>query len=127
MADSGVQVSVIEPGSYKSHIRRNAIQTMQKQIEASGREPSEEEQQAFKGIADRELTLPEPDAVSDAFMHALFSDEPKRRYVVVPSEDEARATIGRQITELVELNEWHAYSFSRDDLVQMLDEALAAE
>ena len=34
-------------------------------------------------------------------------------------------TIRTQINELVQLNTWGPYSFSRDELVEMLDEALA--
>ena len=124
LADTGVSVSVIEPGNYKSHIRRTVVGRVAEQIKASGREVTEEEKAAFAQTAERELSYKEPDEVSDAFLHALFSDEPKRRYMVVPNEQEARRTIGKQIEELVQLNDWQAYSYSRDELVEMLDTAL---
>ena len=125
MAEHGVSVSVIEPGNYKSQIRRTTMQRTQKQIEAAGVELTEEERARFEGTAEREMSLKEPDEVSDAFMHALFSDEPKRRYMVVPNEDEADRTIRKAIEELVQLNEWQAYSYDRDELVKMLEEALS--
>ena len=59
-------------------------------------------------------------------MHAMFSDKPKRRYMTVPNVDEARWAIGAMIHELAELNESQAYSFTRDELMAMLDEAMAA-
>jgi hypothetical protein len=71
-----------------------------------------------------EQQMAEPDAVAEAALHALFSDAPKRRYMVVPNEREAEITIRKAIEELVELNEWQAYRYSRDELVSMLDEAL---
>ena len=125
MAEHGVSVSVIEPGNYKSKIRRTTVQRTRAQMEATGVELSEEERARFDGMAERELALKEPDEVSDAFMHALFSDAPKRRYMVVPNEDEAEMTVRKAIEELVQLNDWQAYSFERDELVKMLDEALS--
>ena len=125
MAEHGVSVSVIEPGNYKSKIRRTTMQRTREQLEAAGVELTEEERARFEGTAERELALNEPDEVSDAFMHALFSDEPKRRYMVVPNEDEADRTIRKAIEELVQLNEWQAYSYDRDELVKMLDEAMS--
>ncbi len=124
LADTGVKVSVIEPGGYKSHIRRSAVARAMQQMESAGAAPSEEMAKRAESTVARELALPEPDAVSEAFVHALFSDEPRRRYMVVPNAQEARATIGTQIEELVQLNGWQAYKYSRDELVEMLDAAL---
>ena len=125
MAEHSVSVSVIEPGNYKSKIRRTTMQRTREQMEATGIELTEEQRARFDGTAEREMSLKEPDEVSDAFMHALFSDEPKRRYMVVPNEDEAERTIRKAVEELVQLNDWQAYSYDRDKLVKMLDEALS--
>ena len=127
MAEYGVSVSVIEPGNYKSKIRRTTVQRTKEKMQAAGMEPTEEQRARFEGTADRELALKEPDEVSDAFMHALFSDKPKRRYMVVPNAEEAERTIRKAIEELAQLNEWQAYSFDRDQLVKLLDQALASQ
>jgi hypothetical protein len=95
-------------------------------MQAAGVELTEEQRERFDGTEERELALKEPDEVSDAFMHALFSDEPKRRYMVVPNAEEAERTIRKAVEELVQLNDWQAYSFDRDELVQMIDEALTS-
>ncbi len=121
----GVRVSVVEPGSYKSRIRRSAVSRITKQMEAAGAEITEEMRQRAKETAEREVTLDEPDAVTDAFMHALFDDAPLRRYMVVPNEGQQDATVRQAARELVQLNEWGQYSFSRDELVAMIDELLA--
>ena len=39
--------------------------------------------------------------MSEAFMHALFADEPLRRYVVAPNAGEYAWAIGTAINELV--------------------------
>lgn len=120
-----VHVAVIEPGNYKSRIRRSSVSRAIEKAKAAGAEVSEDMQQAYEQTAEREVSLKEPDEVSEAFMHALFDEAPLRRYVVVPNEREQQRTIGRHIRKLVELNQWGPYSYSRDELVQMLDEALA--
>ena len=82
-------------------------------------------EKAYQKRAERELSYKESDEVSQAFMHALFDEEPLRRYMVVPNEGEQEWTIRTQINELVQLDTWGPYSYTRDELVEMLDEALA--
>ena len=67
----------------------------------------------------------DPIEVAEAAVHAMFDANPKRRYLVVPNEGQADATIRKAIEELVQMNQGQQYSFSRDDLVRMLDESLA--
>ena len=122
----GVGVSVIEPGNYDSKIVATAYERMQEKGYIDEDSPYAEDLKEFmEWPADRSI-YKEPDEVADAAMHAMFSDNPKRRYMTVPNEDEARWAIGSMIRELAELNDWQAYSFSRDELMEMLDEAMAA-
>jgi len=125
MEPLGVMVSVVEPGNYKSNIRRSSVARRMEKVKAAEGEVPEEMEQAYEKTAERELSYKEPDEVSEAFMHALFDDKPLRRYMVVPNEREQEWTIRAQINELVQLNTWGPYSYSRDQLVEMLDEALA--
>jgi NAD(P)-dependent dehydrogenase (short-subunit alcohol dehydrogenase family) len=127
MAPAGVQVSLIEPGSYKSRIRRTTAARIAANIEAAGGEVTDEMQERMTQSAEREVTLNEPDAVSDAAVHALFAETPRRRYMVVPDQFEAEITIRKAIEELVQLNGGHAFSYERDQLVEMLDQALASD
>lgn len=53
----------------------------------------------------------------------MSSDTPKRRYRVVPNQREAEITIRQAIRELVQLNEDHPFSYDREELIRMLDEA----
>lgn len=126
MAPLGVSVSVVEPGNYQSHIRRNAVKRYFEQVAAAGGEITPEMEKIRAETEQRELSYKQPDEVSAAFMHALFDEAPLRRYVVVPKAEEQGLTIGGKIQQLVELNTWGPYSYSRDQLVEMLDQALAA-
>jgi len=123
----GVAVSVVEPGNYKSSIRRSSVSRGIEKTKAAGGEVTEEMQKAYQATAERELSYKEPDEVSEAFMHALFDEKPLRRYVVVPNAEEQEATISTKINELVQLNQWGPYSYSRDQLVELLDKALSGE
>ncbi|HUG03562.1 MAG TPA: SDR family NAD(P)-dependent oxidoreductase [Steroidobacteraceae bacterium] len=107
MEPQGVRVSIVEPGNYNSEIGNSAAR-----------------RSGVSRLTDRSL-YKSPDEVAEAVKLALFEPEPKRRYMVVPNAYEGEITIRKAIQELVELNEGHAYTYGRDALVQMLDEALA--
>jgi NAD(P)-dependent dehydrogenase (short-subunit alcohol dehydrogenase family) len=105
----GVRVSLIEPGNYDSQIGKSVgVRT---------------------GMTDNRLAdrsrYKKPDEVAAAVELALFEENPRRRYLVVPEQREAELTVRKQIEQLVQLNEGHAYSYDRETLVRMLDEALA--
>jgi NAD(P)-dependent dehydrogenase (short-subunit alcohol dehydrogenase family) len=104
----GVLVSLVEPGNYDSDIGKNATRR-------SGKEDRLTDRSQYK----------KPDEVAQAVELALFEDSPKRRYMVVPDQRSAEATLRKQIEELVQLNEGQVYTLDRDALVKMLDEALA--
>jgi NAD(P)-dependent dehydrogenase (short-subunit alcohol dehydrogenase family) len=127
MQPQGVSVSVVEPGNYKSKIRRSSVSRRLEKAKAEAGEVPDELKQAYEATAARELSYKEPDEVSEAFMHALFDEKPLLRYVVVPNAEEQGWTIGTKINELVQLNQWGPYSYSRDELVAMLDKALAGD
>ena len=80
----------------------------------------------IKYMSDRSMHK-EPDDVTAAVIHAMFDDAPKPNYMVVPNESEARWTISKIIEEMAELNADHEYSYSDEELIQMLREATAAQ
>ena len=103
----GVAVSLIEPGNYNSQIGVSAVAR-------AGGDPKLADRSRYK----------EPDEVALAVEQALFEPVPKRRYMVVPDQHEAEITIRKAIQELVQLNEGQNFTYSREALVGMLDEAL---
>jgi NAD(P)-dependent dehydrogenase (short-subunit alcohol dehydrogenase family) len=116
LVELGVTVNVVEPGNYNSGIAKNAVKrgVELKGTSASGRPRT----------ADRSM-YKEPDEVAEAVEKALFEPSPKRRYMVVPDQHEAEVTIRKQIEQLVQLNEGQPYTYDREALVKMLDEALS--
>lgn len=120
-----VKVSVIEPGNYQSHIRRSSVLRRQAKVEAAGGKVTEEMKKMYDDTAKRELSFKKPDEVSAAYMHALFDENPLRRYVVTPNKQEQLYTINTMINRLVELNQWGPHTYTRDQLVEMLDKATA--
>ncbi len=125
LARFDVTVGVVEPGNYKSQI----LASMVARMKAAGYAPPENSRYGsmldlITGPIDRSQ-YKEPDDVALAALDFLSSDTPKRRYMVVPNQFEAAITIRQAIQELVQLNEGHAFSYDRDELVRMLDEALS--
>ena len=108
LAPLGVTVNVVEPGNYDSDIGKSATKR-------TGKENRFTDRSKYK----------KPDEVAAAVELALFEATPKRRYMVVPEQREAEITIRKQIEQLVQLNEGQPYTYDRDALVKMLDEALA--
>jgi hypothetical protein len=62
---------------------------------------------------------------ADAVFDALSSANPKPRYLVVPVANQAAIPIRKLIDEVVQLNETQKFTYDRDALVRMLDDALA--
>jgi NAD(P)-dependent dehydrogenase (short-subunit alcohol dehydrogenase family) len=125
MAKFDVQVSIIDPGNYNSRV----VESMQARMKELGRSAQdslyEEDMQRFIDMPGDRSQYKEPDEVSAAALHAMFDDNPKRRYMVVPNERSAEITIKQMFTELVQLNEGQEYTYDREALIGMLDEALA--
>lgn len=122
----GVTVSAVEPGNYRSRI----VASMRERMETAGYTPGNSRYarsmyDVFRGPEDRSQ-FPEPDDVAMAALDFMTTDAPKRRYLVVPNQREADVIIRQLITELVQLNQDHPFSYDREALIRMLDETLAA-
>jgi NAD(P)-dependent dehydrogenase (short-subunit alcohol dehydrogenase family) len=127
MALFDVQVSAINPGNYRSRIgTKEAIVMAKKPYAQSGSPYAERIAGHIEYLSDRSM-YKEPDEVTAAVMDALFADAPKPNYLVVPNEEEAGWTIGRMIEETAELNADQEYSYSDEELIEMLKAATAAQ
>ena len=128
MKSLGVQVSLIEPGAYRSNIGKSALERM-----AERNQPVRNLQ--FKAAMDESIDWlklfendhGDPREVATAVMKALFDDNPKPRYLVVPTQEQAYWTIYRAIERMVEQNHDQKFSYDREALIEMLDAALAKQ
>jgi len=125
MQKFGVAVSVVEPGNYNSAIYASILRRIEQRDQTTVGSLYKEELDRLLSNASNRPKDKEPDEVSAAVLDTLFEANPKRRYMVVPVERQAEITIRKVIEELVQLNERHRYSYDRDELIGMLDEALA--
>jgi NAD(P)-dependent dehydrogenase (short-subunit alcohol dehydrogenase family) len=127
LARFDIKVSAVEPGNYKSEIGNSLLKRLQGSDADGGVSAYEDDMQRMIGYMDGEANVePEPDAVAEAVLHALFDENPKARYMVVPEQEQADWTVRKAMTEMVELNQDHPFSYDRAALIEMLDEVLAA-
>lgn len=127
MGTVGVHVSVIEPGPYKS----NAVTSNCRRRNEQGYDPTNTlftdlaKELATLCTGDIDYPFPEPDAVADAVLHALFSDRPRERYLAITDQRHAESMVRDLLKNLAEVSSGHPFSFSRDELITMLDEAMS--
>lgn len=124
MAKFDVKVSIIEPGSYGTSVMQNLKRRMESRQQTTEGSLYEEELSGMIAGLENYDQGPSPDAVSEALVEFLTAENPKRRYMVVPVEAQATATIRQLLTELKQFNEGQQFAYDRDELVAMLDEVL---
>lgn len=127
LGPQGVIVNIVEPGNFKSKIAESAFRRMITEKIAAGEELTESEKAMQERGSDDRSRFKEPDEVAQAVMHAQFAAKPKHRYMVVPNQGEADWTIKQAVRELVQLNEDQPYSYDREGLIELLDEALKGD
>jgi len=130
LKEAGIEVSIIEPGNFKSEIGKTMFEKRKvekKELRIFMTEEQREMQlkEIEKNIAGSDLD-PEPDAVAKAIFDALYSEKPKSRYLVTGKQEEAEWVMRKMFQELTQMNYNHVHSYSREQLIQFLDDALKA-
>jgi NAD(P)-dependent dehydrogenase (short-subunit alcohol dehydrogenase family) len=120
----GVKVSAVEPGNYKSKIGDTRCERfLNQEVDPQASYWADYIKRVVDNCENRpENTAPEPDDVARAVLSALFDDDPKEHYMVVPEQFQAEITIRKAIEELVRYNEDHEFSYSKEELVEMLED-----
>ena len=122
----GIQVSVVEPGEFQSKIVSTFLERKGGDLaRAFENSPFRDEMRKYfdriqttAGEADRSR-YPDPRPVAEAVLDALFSKDPKRRYLVGSAAD-TDAAITQVMRLLAQLNLRHEHSLSADELAQRL-------
>ena len=123
-----VRVSLVEPGPYRSEIGKSALARLQGQgQETADTRFKKQMTESISWLNHFEKDAGDPAEVADAVMKALFDEHPKPRYMVVPSQEAAYWTINRAIERMVEQNTDQKFSYSRAELIEMLDAAIAKQ
>lgn len=123
LARLGVRVSAIEPGNFGTEIGRNTLARMDTSaLKGSRFEPQlRSTMNAMRSFENN----PPPDAVADAVYDAMTSPNPRPRYLVVPAQNQAAIALRKLFDEIAQLNESQKFTYDRDALAKMLDEAIA--
>ncbi len=127
LEDFGVHVSAVNPGNFASEIGLTRCKRLLADSDADDWGLYEERRQGM--IADCKERIEAgvksegtpPDAVALAIEQALFEAQPRARYLVVPEQVEAGWTIAQIVEELLAFNIGHEYSYSRDEIVELVD------
>ena len=119
----GIDVTIIEPGTFKSEIYRNAYQRF------AAAHPDKEKllpwQQKFLAAGPGEHdNYPPPDKVAVRVLETLNSDKPPRRILVVPERKQAEEIVRRAIRHAVQLNSDAEFKLTDAELIQILQHEL---
>lgn len=128
MKQFDVKVSLIEPGTYKSKIAQSALERMEERKQsAEGSQFRAAMDESVNWLSAFEKDSGDPAEVAEVVIKALFDDDTKPRYLIVPNQEQAHWTINRAIERMVEQNHDQRYSYDRAALIEMLDAALAKQ
>jgi len=125
LADSGVHVAIVEPGSYRSRIREKMVAHALASADAGEISLDERARESLAGLAEQNAAMKDPVEVAQAVLHLMSSDNPRTRYLVAPNAEQAQLAIRAALQRVVQLNADQPYSYDRDELVALLDELLA--
>ena len=123
----GVHVAAVNPGNFASEIGLTRCKRLiKKRGETNWGRFEERRQQMIDSCEERlkEGVAGEgtpPDAVARTVQQALFEDNPRERYLVVPRQREAGWTVSTAIEDVLRFNNGHEHSYARDELVELLD------
>ena len=127
LASTGVYVGIVEPGGYKSQIRDKYVAQALLGEGEGDFVIDDETRKSLMDYAASNEAMKDPIEVAEAVLELMSSDAPKRRYMVTPNAEEAALTIRVAMQRTLQLNEGQPYSFSRDELVALLDELLKTD
>ena len=123
----GVHVSAVNPGNFASEIGLTRCKRLLADADADSWGLYEERRQSMLDDCKKRLDAgveeegTPPIAVAHAVERALFDEHPRERYLVVPEQVEAGWTIAKAAEEMLALNLGHEYTYSRDEIVALID------
>ncbi|MGD8358416.1 MAG: SDR family oxidoreductase [Lysobacterales bacterium] len=127
LSDLGVHVSAVNPGNFASEIGLTRCKRLLKEENSENWGLFEDRRQRMLDNCRERLEAgvenegTPPDAVAHTIKRALFEDNPRGRYLVVPRQEEAGWTISKAAQVMLDLNLGHEYSYSREEIARLID------
>jgi NAD(P)-dependent dehydrogenase (short-subunit alcohol dehydrogenase family) len=130
LAMHGLSVSIIEPMAYRSNLATNAWELLKDEADTKWERSIFREQirQVLNwyvktpGVLDRSK-YPDPTPVAEAVYDALFSHNPKPRYLVADRET-ARQVIDSMLARVIQVNDGQSDPVAGSELTSRLQKAL---
>lgn len=119
----GVLVSAVEPGSFESNAGSSALQRLSEKAYWDENSHYKEELEHMKRNLEQRKRGRDPIDVAQAVMDALFSETPKRRYLVT-NANTANITISRGIERILQLNQEQPHSKTSAQIGAIIDSQL---
>lgn len=123
----GVHVAAVNPGNFASEIGLSRCRRMLADADAEDWGLFEDRRQQMLTSCRERLDAgaenegTPPDAVARTIEQALFEENPRDRYLVVPRQVEAGWTISKAADELLSFNAGHEHSYTRDEIIELID------
>lgn len=120
----GVRVSVVDPGNFKSQIFASMVDRMKRKGYSAKGSRYEAQLTSFMERDQSRAEHMDPLPVAEAFLDAMTSETPRRRYMVTPNQREATMTVRAALRRVAELNQGHGFALDAEALHALLDEEL---
>ena len=125
-----VKVSIIEPGNYSTNITSTAAPLLMERYQQAAESMFQKDIEAMMSrISERMETwtsVPTPEEVVEAIKDALFSENPKPRYLVISQEETELFTflLRSQITKLGQLFKKNTHGITKQELLRLIEEII---
>lgn len=129
LREHGVKVVIVEPGGFRTNYAKTTAKVLARRMRVlhpkiMKREVDEIAKAWRDEIRDVEKRA-SPSILADTVREALFTEEPKHRYLVTAKPAEFHWTMDELMSKLIEVNRGYHQSLSKDDLKGLLDQMWA--
>jgi NAD(P)-dependent dehydrogenase (short-subunit alcohol dehydrogenase family) len=126
LAPVDVKVGIIDPGAFKSRGREKVAMKMLTGKPDLDQQLTAEQMKVFAGVQADEAKKDDPTPVAEQTFRFLTSDRPRLHYMAANNEQVAHLIIRTLLDRTLQLNASQTnYTLNRDQLVKMIDAALA--
>jgi NAD(P)-dependent dehydrogenase (short-subunit alcohol dehydrogenase family) len=126
LAQDDVTVGIIDPGAFKSRAREKVAMKMLTGNPDLDQQVTAEQMKVLAGVQADEAKKDDPTPVAEQTFRFLTSDRPRLHYMAANNEQVAHLVIRTLMEGTLQLNaSQSAYTLSRDQLVKIIDDALA--